>query len=77
MTITLPEDLEQLLEAEVAAGRAKSVEAAVVRAVKAHLASLADLRASLDDAEAEYDEKGGIPWAEVRAHIDARLAADD
>lgn len=77
MTITLPKDIERLLETEVAAGRAKSIEAAVEGAVRAHYAALADLRRSLDEAEAEYDAKGGIAWEVVRAHIDARLAADD
>lgn len=77
MTITLPKDIERLLEAEVAAGRAKSIEAAVESAVRAHYAALVDLRRSLDEAEAEYDAKGGIAWEVVRAHIDSRLAADD
>jgi Arc/MetJ-type ribon-helix-helix transcriptional regulator len=77
ITVSLPEDLRRQLESEVAAGRAISVEAAVERAVRVHLAALSDLRRSLDEAEAEYDEKGGIPWEDVRAHIHARLAADD
>jgi Arc/MetJ-type ribon-helix-helix transcriptional regulator len=77
MIITLPDDLEQQLEAEVAAGRTKSVQAFVTSAVRAQLAALAVLNRSLDEAEAEYDAKGGIPWEDVKAHIDARLAADD
>lgn len=77
MTVTLPTDLERLLKEEVAAGRASSVEEAVSRAVRAHLAATHELRRSLDEAEVDYDANGGIPWDEVRARIDARIAADD
>jgi Arc/MetJ-type ribon-helix-helix transcriptional regulator len=77
MTVTLPADLQKKLEAEVAAGRAESVEAVVAAAVRAQLATTEDLRRSLDEAEAEYDAKGGVAWSQVVDHINARLRADD
>lgn len=75
-SIVLPQDLTRQLEGEVAAGRAASIEVAVERAVRAHLAAVSELRRSLDEAEAEFDAKGGEPWEDVRAAIDKRLAAD-
>lgn len=66
MTVSLPEDIERRLEAEVAAGRAESVEAAAAAVIRAQLASMDDLRRSLDEAEADYDLNGGVPWADVR-----------
>ena len=73
MTVTLPEDLTRELEAEVAAGRAKSVEAVVTAAVRAHLATVAELRRSLDEAEADYRENGGVAWEDVKARLSKRL----
>lgn len=74
MLITLPEDLQRQIEFEVAAGRAKSVEAVVEGALRAHLASLAGLRRSLDEAEADYREHGGVAWEDVKVRIAKRLA---
>lgn len=77
MIITLPEDLERLLEAEVAGGYVKSVQAAVETAVRAHFTTIADLRRSLDDAEADYRANGGVSWDDVKARLDRRLADAD
>lgn len=66
MTVSLPEDIERRLEAEVAAGRAESVEAAAAAAIRAQLASMDELRRSLDEAEADYDRNGGVTWSEAR-----------
>lgn len=77
MTVTLPPDLERELEAEVAAGRLKSVEAFVTSAVRAQLASLTDLRQSLDEAEDDYRRNGGIRWEEVKARIASRFSNGD
>ncbi len=66
MTVSLPEDIERRLEAEVAAGRAESVEAAAAAVIRAQLASMDELRRSLDEAEADYDRNGGVPWSEAR-----------
>jgi Arc/MetJ-type ribon-helix-helix transcriptional regulator len=76
MTIDLPDELARALDAEVAAGRAKSVNDIVTAAVRAQLASANDLRRSLDEAEAEYDAIGGAAWSDVRAELNARLGDD-
>lgn len=76
MTIDIPDELARALDAEVAAGRAKSVNDIVTAAVRAQLASVDDLRRSLDEAEAEYDAVGGSAWSDVRADIGARLGDD-
>lgn len=77
MTITLPPELEQQIEAEVAAGRAKSAEGLVADAVRAHLAGLADLRQTLDEAEEDYRKNGGVPWEDVKTRLAQRLADAD
>jgi hypothetical protein len=53
--ITLPKDLEAWAEAEVAAGRAESVGVLTAKAVAGYRRQLAQLRESLDAAEAEAD----------------------
>lgn len=50
--IVLPPELEAWARAEVEAGRAESVEALVARGLRA-LQDFAELRRSLDEAEAE------------------------
>lgn len=77
MTVSLPKDIASLLEAEVKDGRAESVDAAVATIIRAQLASTDELRRSLDEAEADYDQRGGIVWAEVREDLSKRLARDD
>ena len=63
--VTLPKYLEAWAEAEVAAGRAESVEALAVRAVAGYRRQMEAFRSTLDAvaAKAKYDEVilGGIP----------------
>lgn len=77
MTVSLPKDIASLLEAEVKAGRAESVDAAVAAVLRAQFASGDDLRRSLDEAEADYDQRGGVAWNDVRQDLSDRLARDD
>ena len=74
--IVLPKELETLVEAEVAAGRAPDVTTLVASAVRGHLEQLAALRQSLDEAEADYDTNGGVAWNKVRKDLTARLKLD-
>lgn len=71
--ITLPRDVEDLVEAEVAAGYAPDAQTLVASAVRGHLEQLAILRQSLDEAKADFLENGGIAVSEVRAELMARL----
>ncbi len=66
MTVSLPEDIERRLEAEVVAGRAASVEARGPAVIGAQLASMDEVRRSLDEAEADYDRNGGVAWSKAR-----------
>jgi Arc/MetJ-type ribon-helix-helix transcriptional regulator len=75
MTITLPPDLEEELRAEVAAGRAKSVDSVVTTALRAYLKEVAEFRASLDAVEAQADREGWIDGEQVFAEMRARLKA--
>ncbi|MET0182654.1 MAG: hypothetical protein ABW199_07200 [Caulobacterales bacterium] len=68
--ITLPPDLEAWAEAEVKAGRAKSVEAAVAKGVKGYRLATEAFRKSLDDAEAEADRLGWIPGEVFKRELD-------
>lgn len=74
MAITLPPDLEEELKAEVAAGRAPSVESLAAAAIRAQLGELAEFRASLDAAEAEADREGWISLEDVRRRLKERRA---
>lgn len=73
-TITLPADLEAWALAEVAAGRAPSVEAAISRGVRGYRLATDAFRKSLDDAEAEANEKGWIPLEQVMGQLDQWIA---
>ncbi len=74
--VILPKDIEELVEAEIAAGYAKDAQSLVASAVRGHLERLKILRQSLDEAEADYRENGGTPWDVVRADLTARLGLD-
>ena len=73
--VALPGDLQTWAEAEVAAGRATSVEQIVIKAVAAYRHALEAFRKSLDDAVAEADEKGWLEADEVFAYVEDRLDA--
>ena len=72
MAITLPADLEAWARAEVAAGRAESVEALVEARLRASR-QWEDLRRSLDEAEVEADGGGWSSFEDVFARLKARL----
>ncbi len=71
--ITLPADLEAWARAEVAAGRAESVEHAAQKAIAGYRSQMEAFRRTLDDAEAEADRDGWPPAAEVAARLKARF----
>lgn len=79
--ITLPEDLQAWAEAEVAAGRAESVEAVAIEALAIHRQRWEALRKSLDDAEAEANEKGWLDleevFGELIAECETEIAAEE
>jgi Arc/MetJ-type ribon-helix-helix transcriptional regulator len=70
MTITLPKDLELLVQREVAEGRFPSANDLVASAVRAQLEELIAFRKTLEDAEAEADLDGWLSLEE----LDRRLA---
>jgi|CXWL01.1.fsa_nt_gi hypothetical protein len=59
--ITLPPDLLAWAHAEVAAGRAESVEALVAKGLRGYRLGIDTFRKSLDDARLEADRDGWIP----------------
>ena len=69
--ITLPKSLEAWAEAEVAAGRAESVEGLTADAVAGYRRQLEAFRASLDAAEAEIAAGHGVPAEVVFAELEA------
>jgi predicted transcriptional regulator len=71
--ITLPETLEAWAEAEVAAGRAESVEALAAQAVAGYRRQLEAFRATLDAASADIAAGLGIPADLVFAKLDAQF----
>lgn len=72
--ITLPADLEAWARAEVEAGRAESVEAAIAKGVRGYRLATDAFRQSLDDAVAEANEKGWIPLEDVKRELDQWIA---
>jgi hypothetical protein len=72
-SITLPADLEAWARAEVAAGRADSVEHAAQKAIAGYRSQMEAFRRTLDDAEAEADRDGWLPASEVTARLKARF----
>ena len=69
MAITLPKDLERLVEREVADGHFPSADELVARAVKAQLEQLAALRQSLELAEAEAERDGWLTMDDLKARL--------
>lgn len=72
MTITLPKELESLVEREVAEGRFSSANELVADAVRAQLEELAAFRASLDEAEAEGERIGWLSLADLNRRLAER-----
>jgi len=73
MTIAIPPGFETRARAEVAAGRAKSVEQLAAKALEAHRLDVERFRASLDNAVAEADRDGWIEGEVVLAEMDALI----
>lgn len=71
ISIILPKDLEAWVEAEVAAGRAESVNALVVRAVEGYRRALEAFRATLDAASADVRAGNGVPLDVVIKEFEA------
>lgn len=74
MTIPLPREFQKWAEAEVAAGRAESVEKLAERALESHRRQVESFRASLDDAVAEANRDGWIEGEDVLAEMNALIA---
>jgi hypothetical protein len=74
IAITLPPDLEAWARAEVAAGRAESVEAAIARGVRGYKLGTEAFRKSLDDAKAEAERDGWIPGDVFMRELDQWIA---
>jgi hypothetical protein len=72
--ITLPADLEAWARAEVAAGRAESVEALVAQALTERRAEIEYVRGKLDEARASLARGEGIPLEEFLARGRERVA---
>lgn len=72
--ITLPKDLEDWAHAEVAAGRASSVEHAAQKAISGYRAQMEAFRRTLDEAEAEAERDGWLDADSVFAELKARYA---
>jgi hypothetical protein len=68
--ITLPADLEAWARAEVEAGRAGSMEAAIAQGVRGYRLATETFRKSLDAAEAEADRDGWIPGDQFMRELD-------
>ena len=69
--ITLPKSLEAWAEAEVAAGRAESVEGLTADAVAGYRRQLEAFRATLDAASAEAKAGQLIPLGAIVAEFEA------
>ena len=72
--ITLPADLEAWARAEVAAGRADSVEALVADALNERRAEVEYVRAKLDEARASLARGQGIDGDVFLAELDEWIA---
>jgi Arc/MetJ-type ribon-helix-helix transcriptional regulator len=70
-TVTLPQHLEAWAEAEVAAGRAESVDVLTAKAVAGYKRQLETFRASLEAAAAEVDAGHFYPAEQVFAELGA------
>lgn len=72
--ITLPPDLEAWARAEVAAGRAASVEALVADALEARRAEIDHVRGKLDEARASIARGEGTDLEEFLRRGEERVA---
>jgi predicted transcriptional regulator len=75
--ITLPADLEAWARAEVAAGRAESIEAVVAKALEASRSKQAYVRNALDKARASVAAGRTVSLSEALKEIDAWIAEDE
>jgi len=75
--INLPPDLEAWARAEVAAGRAQSVEALVARVVREHADFAGPVRAKLGAARQSIAGGASIPLDEMLAELDAWIDEDE
>ena len=79
VTITLPPDQRQWLEAQVAAGHFPSVDEAVQAAVAEMMALAAEdfewARPYIEEADASLARGEGIPGAQFLERLDRRLSA--
>lgn len=73
MTIPLPRGFQLWAEAEVAAGRAESVEKLAEKALEAHTLRVRTFRASLDAAVDEADHDGWIEGDAFLAEMDTLI----
>lgn len=73
----LPPDVKARIEAEVAAGRAKSADDLIASVLRSHFRSVDELRENLDAAAAAHRAQGGVGVRELRAEYDARFRKDD
>lgn len=73
-SITLPADLEAWAQAEVAAGRAESVEAAISTGVRGYRLAMETFKQSLDEANAEANREGWIPAGQFLKELDQWIA---
>jgi Arc/MetJ-type ribon-helix-helix transcriptional regulator len=76
-SVKLPDELEAWARAQVAAGRAESVEALVVDALRERRARIDFVRARLDAARESLALGRGAPLEEVLGELDAWIAEDD
>ncbi len=75
MTIPLSPQFQRWAEAEVAAGRAESVEKLAEQALDAHRVQVEKFRTSLDQAVTEADRDGWIEGDAFLADMDALIDA--
>lgn len=73
-SITLPPDLQAWAEAEVAAGRGKTIEDVANTAIARYRAQVEEFRRSLDEAEEEAEREGALDAEAVFAELKARYA---
>lgn len=71
-TIKLPKDLEDLVAAEIAGGYAPNAQTVVDTALRNYLQKLAELRRSVGEAKADFEENGGISLSDLRAEFEGR-----
>lgn len=74
MTIVLPDDLETLVQKEVAEGHFASASELVSQAVRAQLEELGAFRRTLEDAEAEGERDGWLSMDDMDKKLAARRA---